>query len=93
MHKNFEIQIGALIDIYLTINFKGLFELSKQFIKNESDPESSSIMEDPMAPENLKAVKPSDLEAIGKDFLKSYKQKTEGIIKDIRHSISQNLTN
>ena len=41
-----------------------------------------------MTPENLTSLKAPDLEKIGKDFLKTYKQKTDGVIKDIKTTIS-----
>lgn len=92
LQKSLEMQIEALIEIYLTINFRDLCELSKRFIKNEDDA-SKSQKEDPMTPENLTSLKASDLEKIGKEFLKTYKQKTDGVIKDIKSTISQNQTN
>lgn len=38
--------------------------------------------------DSVKHLKAAELESMGKDFLKNYKQKVEQIIKDIRNNVS-----
>ena len=63
-----------------------LCNLSSQFIPDENS-EEKLTKEDLLTPERLQNLNPADLEKIGKDFMKNYKQKTENIIKDFRSNI------
>lgn len=65
-----------------------LCNLSSQFIPDESS-EEKLTKEDLLTPDRLQNLNPADLEKIGKDFMKNYKQKTENIIKDFRSNIQQ----
>lgn len=63
-----------------------LCNLSSQFIPDENS-EEKLTKEDLLTPDRLQNLNPADLEKIGKDFMKNYKQKTENIIKDFRSNI------
>ena len=41
--------------------------------------------------EKLSQINPQELEKVGKEFLKCYKQKTESMIKDIKSSIQTSV--
>lgn len=69
----------------MNLNFEGLYQLCNQYaVKDDekSTPNSSSSINF----DKVKNVKASDLEQIGKDFLKTYKSKIEQIFKEIRAS-------
>jgi hypothetical protein len=64
-----------LINIYLTANFGQLCEISGQFIDKKL--------------EDYSAIDGNDLEKVGKEFLKTYKTKTDAMLKEIRNNVAK----
>ena len=77
-----------LITMYLTLNFEDLYKLAHKFTPDAQEESSKKAKEDLVTKATVSHLKAADLESIGKDFLKSYKQKVEAIIKDIRNNVS-----
>lgn len=77
-----------LIETYLTLNFEELYKLVYPFTPDGQGDSSKEAQEDLVTKDSVQHLKAAELESMGKDFLKNYKQKVEQIIKDIRGNVS-----
>ena len=81
MQKDLESEMEKLIAIYLNLNFEEFFKVSSRFVREDEEEEKINVG-------SVQSLQAKDLEKICNEFLKSYKSKTESIIKDIRSNIS-----
>jgi len=88
LQKDLEGQMEKLIETYLTLNFEELYKLVYPFTPDGQEESSKKAQEDLVTKDSVKHLKAAELESMGKDFLKNYKQKVEQIIKDIRNNVS-----
>ena len=78
--------MDKLIEVYLTLNFEELYKVCNQYAAKGEEQSTPSQLNAAITFEKVKNLKVQELEQIGKEFLKTYKQKIEQIFKEIRMS-------